>query len=457
MTPRITIIGRPNVWKSSFFNLYTWHKIAIIDNISGTTRDISEFEFYDSKNDIKYIIADSWWLDFWSKTDEVSLDIIEKTRESMKSSELLVWVLEYDKFSNLDEKILKVLKKQNFNNYIIVANKADNESFVMESWNISGKWELEFFPVSVSHNSWIDSIKDFISSYLKNNWLSQIDNREEKDFIKLSIIGRPNVGKSSIINTILGKDRLMVKDMAWTTRDSIDSRFVYNDKNFILIDTAWIRRLSKVWVRNVENWSVMRSQRSLKRSDIVWLVIDWFEWIVSQDLSIVNMVLEEKKGLVLIINKWDKVLNKPWINKSSIMNKYIEYLQEKIEFIPWIPIVFTSALDKKRLDEILKRAIEISNERVKRVKTGVLNNFLKKLVYKHPPTWTKKSHSPKIYYVTQADINPPKFVFSVSNPEHFHFSYKRYIENRIRDNFWFSWTPIIIEYRWRWKNKWKIK
>ena len=457
MLAKITIIGRPNVGKSSFFNMFVGHKIAIVDDVAWTTRDISEFEYTDKENDISYILADSGWLDFGSKEDEVAEDIIVRTKEAIESSDLLVWLVEYDRFTDLDEKILKLLKKNNFNNYIIVANKADNEDKQMQAWSMAWKWELDFFPVSVSHNFWIKEIKSFIAKYLKEKWLDYKIEDLDDSFIKLAMIWRPNVGKSSMINAIVWKDRVMVKDLSCTTRDSIDTKFEYKWNNFVLIDTAWIRRLSKIWTRNVENWSVMRSERAIKRADIVAVIVDWYEWIVQQDLSIINRALEENKGLIIVVNKWDKVLEKPGINKETMMDRYINYLQEKIEFIPWVSVIFTSAIDKKRVNEILERAIEIKEERQKRVKTSILNNFLEQVIYKHPPTGNKKSHSPKIYFGTQADTNPPKFVFSVSNPDHFHFSYKRYLENRIRDNFWFEWTPIIIEYRWRGKNAGKIK
>lgn len=454
---KITIIGRPNVGKSSFFNMYSGHKIAIVDDVAGTTRDISEFEYTDIDNDLTYILADSGWLDFGSKEDEVADDIIARTDDAIDESDLLVWIVEYDRFTELDDRILKLLKKKNYTNYVVVANKADNENKAMEAWSLAWRWELDFFPVSVSHNSWIKEVKRYIAKYLKDKWLNYLLEDLDDSYVKLAMIGRPNVGKSSMINAIVWKDRVMVKDLAGTTRDSIDTKFKYKEKDFVLIDTAWIRRLSKVWTRNVENWSVMRSQRSLKRADIVAVVVDWFEWIVQQDLSIINAVLEENKWLIVVVNKWDKVLNKPWVNKDTMMNRYINYLQEKIEFIPWVSVIFTAAVDKKRVNEILERAVEIKEERFKRVKTGILNNFLEQVIYKHPPTWNKKSHSPKIYYATQADTNPPKFVFSVSNPDHFHFSYKRYLENRIRDNFWYKWTPIVIEYKWRGKNEGKIK
>jgi len=201
----------------------------------------------------------------------------------------------------------------------------------------------------------------------------------------------------------------------------------------------------------------MRTNRAITRSDIVCVVVDWVDWIHQQDLSIISTVLDNKKWLIIAINKWDLVLKKTWADKEYMMNKYISYLKDKIDFLPWVWVIFTSAIDKKRVYEILEWAIEIKKERQKRVKTWIFNTFLEQAILKHPPTWNRISHKPKIYYWTQADINPPKFVLTVNNPEHFHFSYKRYLENKIRDNFWFFWTPIIIEYRGRGKTKDIIK
>ena len=433
--------------------MYIGHKIAIIAEKAGTTRDICDFEFNDKKRDLTYILSDSWGLDFWSKQDEIANDIIERTILAIDESNLIIWLIEYDIFDNLDEKILKLLRQKKYNNYIIVANKSDNDNKKMESYSLAWKGEIDFFPVSVSHNSWIEQVKIFVAKFLKNAWLNFKKEDHEDSSIKLALIGRPNVWKSSILNALVWKDRVMVKDQAWTTRDSIDTKFSYNDEEFILIDTSWIRRLSKIWTRNIENWSVMRTERSLKRADITCVIIDWYEWIVGQDLSIINKSLEEKKWIIVVVNKWDKVLAKPWIDKEHMMQKYIKYLQEKIAFMPWVSVIFTSAIEKKRVNEVLNRASEIRKERLKRIKTSIFNEFIEQAVYKHPPTWNKKSHSPKIYYWSQVDTNPPKFILTVNNPEHFHFSYKRYIENRIRDNFWFNWTPIIIEYRWRGKYK----
>ena len=455
---KVTIIWRPNVWKSSFFNMYTWHKIAIVHDEEGTTRDISEFEYRDAENDLTYILSDSGGLDLKEKTSEITKDIAERTEKSIKDSDLLIWLIEYDRITELDEEVLSILRKMNVKNYIIVANKADNENKRMEAYSNAWFWNsLEFFVASVLHNAWMKEIKKFVADFLTKKWLNYKEEEVDDTYVKLAMVWRPNVWKSSLINAIVWENRVMVKDMAWTTRDSIDTKFHYDDTNFVLIDTAGIRRLSKVWVRNVEDWSVMRTQRAIKRADVIAVVIDGFDWIVSQDLSIISSVLEENKWLIIVVNKWDKVLAKPWVDREKMMNRYIEYLKAKIEFLPWVSVVFTSALDKKRIDDILENAKNIKEERFKRVKTSVLNNFLEQVILKHPPTWNKKSHNPKIYYGSQVDVNPPKFVFTVNNPDHFHFSYKRYLENRIRDNFWFFWTPIILEYRWRGKYKDKVK
>jgi GTP-binding protein len=458
MLAKVTIIWRPNVWKSSFFNMYTGHKIAIVHDEEWTTRDISEYEYRDNDNDLVYIISDSWWLDLKDKHDEISKDIAERTKKSIEESDLLIWLVEYDRITELDEEVLKTIRKLKVKNLVIAANKADNETKKMEAYSIAWFAEcLDFFPISVSHNDWIKEIKSFVAKFLTSKWLNYKHEEIDDTYVKLAMVWRPNVWKSSLINAITWENRVMVKDMSWTTRDSIDTKFKFQDTNFVLIDTAWIRRLSRVWTRNVEDRSIMRTERALKRADVIAVVIDWIDWVVQQDLSIISNVLEEKKWLIIVVNKWDKVLEKPWVDKDSMMNRYIEYLKEKVEFLPWVSVVFTSALKEKRTDEILEHAIEIKTQRFKRVKTWVLNNFLEQVLLKHPPTGTRKAHKPKIYYWSQVDVNPPKFTLTVNNPEHFHFSYKRYLENRIRDNFWFFGTPIIIEYKWRWKTKDMVK
>lgn len=446
--------------------MITGHKIAIVADEAGTTRDISEFEFTDDIYDLTYILADSGGLDYGSVSDEVAVDIAERTERAIDESDLLLWVVEYDNFTELDEQILRMIRKHKADNFILLANKADNANKILESYSVAGKGEMDFFPVSSSHNSGFEEVRKFVAKFLRSKGLNY-KKEQEDETLKLAFIGRPNVGKSSIVNTLVGHDRVMVKDMAGTTRDAIDMKFHYEETDFTLIDTAGIRRLSKIGTRNVENWSIMRTERALKRADIIAVIIDGFEGIVQQDLSLISQVTEEKKWLIIVVNKWDLVLEKTMDKlskrdrkeetieeeKSKMMDRYIAYLQEKIEFLPWVSVIFTSATEKKRLTKILDQAIEIDIERKKRVKTAILNEFMEQLVYKHPPTGNKKSHKPKIYYSSQVATNPPKFLITVNNPNHFHFSYQRYIENKIRDNFGFHGTPITVELRGRGKFK----
>ncbi len=503
MIARITIVGRPNVGKSSLFNVLSGHKIAIVSDMENTTRDIVEYQMHDEDNHISYILADSWGITIGAD-DEILTDIRNRVQESISRSDLILFVLEYDKLTSLDEEIAKLLRKS-WKKVIIVANKADNIERMNEAYALAALGFDDFVITSTAHDRGLDILKLAMVHSLKEGGYNYEEAIYDDGMLKLAIIGRPNVGKSSLINALTGTNRAMVRDMPGTTRDSIDSIVEWNGEKIVLIDTAGIRRSGKIGSANLEQWSVMRSERSITRADLVAIVIDADEWITSQDKHVVERALEEKKGIILVCNKWDKILARPTVqtleqreaqkaadrvrseeekarklkgrwNKlpplpesptkpnnrapemsstderysgTTIMNRYIEYINHEFDFISYVTPVFTSAVDGKRIDNILDIAFKIRDERNKRVKTGVFNDFLSQITYQHAPTGNRKAHKPKIYYGSQVDINPPKFMISVNNESHFHFSYRRYMENRIREFFWFVGTPIILELKGR--------
>jgi len=231
---KVVVVWRPNVWKSSFFNMYVGHKISIVADEAWTTRDISEFEYTDKDRKITYILSDSGWLDFSSDDKAINEDILKRTKEAIKDSDIIIWIVEYDKFTQLDENILKIVRQKEDSDVFVVANKADNENMIMEAYSHKLAWMYEnFFITSASHNSWFDEIKKSIAKKLKDKWLNYFFEEIDEDVIKLSLVWRPNVWKSSLINSIIWKNRVMVKDMSGTTRDSIDTKFEFNDNKFV--------------------------------------------------------------------------------------------------------------------------------------------------------------------------------------------------------------------------------
>lgn len=447
MLPRITIVGRPNVGKSSIFNAISGHRIAIVSDIENTTRDIIEYHIDDELGEISYIMADSGGI-VQADNETLLADVRARADDAIASSDLILFVLEYDRMTEFDEFIVKKLRRAN-KPILIVANKADNPKRAIESFQHMSLGLGDVIPVSAVQNRGFVELKAKIATELKKKWFWYSPDATYEWMLKLAIIWRPNVGKSSLVNAISGETRSIVKDFAWTTRDAIDTVITFQEEEICLIDTAWIRRAGKIWSANIEQWSVMRAERSIERSDVVAVVIDAYEGIAHQDEHIVGEAMKAKKGIILVVNKWDKVLAKPGIDVNTILDRYMVYLSKKFDFLSYAPVVFTSAIENRRIDLVLEHALHIRKEREKRVKTWVLNKFLEQITYDHAPTGNRKSHKPKVYYGSQVDINPPKFLISVNNADHFHFSYVRYIENKIREVFGFEGTPIEIELKSR--------
>jgi GTP-binding protein len=455
MLAHVTIVGRPNVGKSSLFNAFAWHRIAIVSDIENTTRDIIEFHVDDEENEISYVLSDSGWM-VDADNETLLADVKSRTDEAIKDSDIILFVLEYDKMTDFDEYIVKKLRRSK-KPIIVIANKADNNKRDSEAFQHLSLGLGEVVPMSAVQNRWFKELASLLSVELKKLWFGYEPNKSTDDgLLKLAIIWRPNVGKSSLVNALSGKMRSIVKDMPGTTRDAIDTIIEFQWNEICLIDTAGIRRAGKIGTANIEQWSVLRAERSIERADVIAVVIDAFDGISHQDEHIVGEAIKEKKWVILVLNKWDKVLAKPGVNTDTILDRYMVYLSKKFDFLSYAPVVFTSAIEGRRIDLVLEHAQKIFAVRQKRVKTAVFNKFLEQITYDHAPTGNRKSHKPKVYYGSQVDVNPPKFVISVNNADHFHFSYTRYIENKIREFFGFEGTPIDIELKSRksiYKNK----
>lgn len=455
MLPRVTIIGRPNVGKSSIFNALSGHRIAIVSDIENTTRDIIEYHIDDNENMVSYILADSGGI-VNADNETLLVDVRARADDAIASSDLILLVLEYDKITEFDEYIVKKLRRAN-KPVLVVANKVDNAKRALEAYNLLELGLGDVIPVSAVQNRGFGELKSKVALELKSQGFSFQENSANDDgLLKLAIIGRPNVWKSSLVNAISWETRSIVKDFPGTTRDAIDTIVTFDGQEICLIDTAGIRRAGKIGSANIEQWSVLRAERSIERADVVAVVMDAFEWVAHQDEHIVGEALKAKKGIILVLNKWDKVLNKPGMNTATILDRYMHYLSKKFDFLSYAPVVFTTAIENRRIDLVLEYAIKIRAEREKRVKTAVFNKFLEQITYEHAPTGNRKSHKPKVYYGSQVDVNPPRFVISVNNADHFHFSYVRYIENKIREFFGFEGTPIDIELKSR-KSMFKTK
>lgn len=444
MLKKVALVGRPNVGKSTLFNRLIGRKHAIISDVPGTTRDrlyhVCEWD------DRRFELVDMAGLDFASKDLKPEMRELEegvKFQAELAISEADLILLLMDARMELlkeDYEIAKFLRSQN-KPVILVANKCEDpkHELVLGEWQRLGLGE----PVAVSAQNGrkTDDLLDRIIKVLKIKKNSKEDHIEQA--LRLAIVGRPNVGKSSILNAILGEDKALVSNIAGTTRDTIDTTFNYSDQPFYLIDTAGIRRKSKVGIRNIEHYSVLRSLKAIDRCQIAVWVIDATEPLSKQDQKIAEYILAARKGLVLVVNKWDL-----FQKDEHTLPQYERYLYRKLNYLTWAPIIFTSAVDKKRLSNILDQALLIQAERTKRIPTTKLNRLLEEFKTKHAPSARNhKYKQPKIYYATQVDVEPPTFTLFVNEKKSLHFSYLRYLENSLRETFGFHGTPIVLNIR----------
>ena len=434
--PIVAIVGRPNVGKSTLVNRLIGHRNSIVDDRPGVTRDRIYFDV-EWQNKLFTVIDTGGIVP--GDEDEIMLSIYDQAKIACDEADKIIFVVDgKDGVHPVDEDIANILRQSDKPVFVAV-NKLDNpESLAM----MSDFYSLaigELVGISALHGS--GGVGDLLDMVTKDFEITEEETPDET--IKIAIVGRPNAGKSSIVNALLNEDRVIVSDISGTTRDSIDSKIKYHGKDFIIVDTAGIRKKAKVeW--GVEKFAVNRAIRSIKDCDVAVLVIDAAQGISDQDKKISSIITEAGKGLIVAVNKWDLIENK----KSNTINQFDLKLANEIPFLDFAPKIYISAVTKQRLNQIFEKTLEVYEQCTKRVSTGLLNKVINEAYVLNPPQSVKNARL-KILYTTQINTQPPSFVLFVNNEDLMKDHYKRYIENKLREAFGFFGTPIKISVRSR--------
>ncbi|MEE8008906.1 ribosome biogenesis GTPase Der [Clostridioides difficile] len=431
--PVVAVVGRPNVGKSTIFNKFAGKRISIVENTPGVTRDriFAEVEWLDKY----FTLVDTGGIEPDSE-DIILFQMRNQAMLAMDMSHVILFIVDGKAgITAADKEIAQLLRKTK-KPVILVVNKIDSQS---QFDNIYDFYELGFgtpFAVSGANSMGFGDLLDEIVE----NFPAGLDTEYEEDIIRVAITGKPNAGKSSILNKILGEERVIVSPIAGTTRDAIDTYFEKNGQKFLLIDTAGLRRKSKIY-ETIEKYSVIRAMSAVDRADVVLIVIDALEGVTEQDTKVAGIAHDEGKGCIFVINKWDLIEK-----DNKTMSNYTKDIKEKFPFMMYAPIVFVSAKTNQRMNKILDTVEYVSNEHSKRISTSALNEVIGEAVMLNQPP-SDKGRRLKIYYGTQTDIRPPKITLFINDKDLTHFSYQRYLENKIRENFGFEGTSIKFEYR----------
>ncbi len=449
--PIVAIVGRPNVGKSTLFNRVVGERLAIVEDIPGTTRD----RLYADASwiDTEFTLVDTGGLDMGrekirrkrKKVEPLavgSAELIEEVREqatlAIEEADVIVMMTEVKGgVTAIDAEIADMLRRSR-KPVVLAVNKADNPSRQEDVVEFYQLGLGEPIPISAIHGLGVPDLLDEIASRLPRFE----EKEEDSDTLHLAIVGRPNVGKSSLLNALVGAERAIVSEIPGTTRDAVDTEITWEGKKVILVDTAGIRKRGAI-KPGLEKYSVIRSMRAVQRSDVALVLIDATEGITAQDTHIAGYVVEEGRGLVLVVNKWDAIEK-----DAYTMGRFREEIRQKFDFASWAPALFISAKTRQRIHQILPTAYRVWESANYRMSTSDLNRVVQNAVLSHPPA-IKRGKPLKFFYATQVGVQPPTFVIFVNRPEDVHFSYQRYIENKIRDFYPYEGTPIRIIFRER--------
>ena len=432
MSNIVAIVGRPNVGKSTIFNRLTESRKAITDEVSGVTRDRHYGKAEWNGRDFSVIDTGGY---VQGSDDIFEAEIRKQVELAIDESNVILFLVDVQSgITDLDQEVVKLLRKSN-KNIVLAVNKVDNKQLLDEAVEFYNLGLGEYIPISSISGSGTGELLDHLLQHFDDD-LELV----ESEVPRFAVIGRPNVGKSSIINTLIGKEQNIVTNIAGTTRDTLNTNYTKFGFDFTLVDTAGLRKKKNVH-ENLEFYSVMRSIRAIENSDVCIHVIDATRGFESQDQRIFHIADRNKKGIVILVNKWDLV-NKS--TETALKNK--EKIKKKIAPFIDVPIVFVSALEKQRLLKGLETAIEVHKNRIQKIKTSVLNNVILPLIEQRPPPAIKGKYI-KIKYCTQLPTTTPTFVFFANLPQYIKEPYKRYIENKLREHFNFSGVPIQIYFR----------
>ena len=442
----VALVGRPNAGKSTLFNRIVGRRLAVVSEVPGTTRDrlYAEAEWIGVNFTVVDTggieVTDGWTTAPLSEDSEQFLPLIRRQASiAIQDADVIVQVVDGQSGITAADREVADILRQSQKPIIVAANKLESTKLWDNAYEFYELALGEVFPISALHGAGVGDLLDAIVAALPN---PSEEEEEEDDSIKIAILGKPNAGKSTLLNKLIGEERAIVSPIAGTTRDAIDTRLTWHGQEFTIIDTAGIRRRGKI-DPGVEKYSVLRAIKALKRADVALLLIDVEAGITSQDTHIAGMLKDEMNGVIVLVNKWDS------IEKDSFtIYEFEKELREELKFIPYAPVIFISAKTGQRVNKILPKVLEVQEMRHQRIPTADLNKWMRDVTIQHPPP-SNAGRRVKFFYTTQVTVAPPTIVMFVNKPEWVHFSYERYLENRLRELYPFEGTPVRLIFRAR--------